>query len=122
MYSLPKADTTTAFAKELIVPFWLVRPTGDKDRANMHRSTIVCKMSVAAGKEECTCDPVLVPILTNTKTIQQGDELLIYSENLVAPTYSIERSPEMPAAAASAPKRSASEPKHQPKKKAMKRR
>ena len=47
----PKADPTTAFAKELIVPFWLVRSTGDKDRANMHRSTLVCKMSIAAGKE-----------------------------------------------------------------------
>ena len=73
------------FAKELLVPFWLVRSTGDKDRANMHRSTIVYKMSHASGKEECTCALVFVPILTNTRVVQQGEELLTYSENLVAP-------------------------------------
>ena len=92
--SAPKADATTAFAKELIVPFWLVRPTGDKERANMHRSTVVYKTSMATGKEEGTCDPVLVPVLQNTRPLKEGEELLIYNGDLEVPTHSM---PQVPA-------------------------
>ena len=119
----PKAHPTTAFAKELIVPFWLVRSTGDKDRANMIRSAFVCKMSMAAGKEETTCDPVSVPILQNTRPLKEGEELLTYDDILVK-AHSMEPIvPEVPAAAQSPKKRAAvSAPKrrNQPKKKAMK--
>ena len=111
--SAPKADATTAFAKELIVPFWLVRSTGDKDRANMHRSTLVCKMSIAAGKEEGVCDPVPVPILQNTKVLQEGDELLVYDSGLVTPKFSLEPQVQPTQKMAAPPKRL-----HQPPKKA----
>ena len=102
--SAPKADATTAFAKELIVPFWLVRSTSDKERANMHRSTVPYKASMATGKEESTCDPVQVPILQNTRPLKEGEELLTYSE-VEVPKHSIE--PQVPAIAQSPRKRAA---------------
>ena len=91
----PKADPTTGFAKELIVPFWMGRSTGDKDRANMHRSTVVYKTSMTTGKEEGTCDPVLVQILQNTRPLKEGEELLTYNGDLEAATHSME--PQVPA-------------------------
>jgi len=102
--SAPKADATTAFAKELIVPFWLVKATGDKDRANMHRSTVVYKTSMATGKEEGTCDPVLVPILQNTRPLKEGEELLTYDGDMEAATHSM---PQVPAITQSPKKRTA---------------
>ena len=97
--SAPKADKSSKpFAKELIVPFWLVRSTGDKDRANMHRSTMKSTMAITAGKEETNEEPVLIPILQNLKPLKEGDELLKY-DGLEMKTFTIE-----PAAAESAPK------------------
>ena len=106
--SAPKADKSSKpFAKELIVPFWLVRYTADKDLANMDRSTLKCTCSFTAGGEESKGDAVLIPILQNLKAIKEGDELLTYDGGLVKPTLTIEpKVPESaPAAAASAPKR-----------------
>ena len=121
--SAPKAHPTTGFAKEFIVPFWLVRSTGDKALANMDRSTIVCKLSIAAGKEENTCEPVLVPILHNTRPVKEGEELLTFDDQLVKATHSMEPiEAEVPAAARSPNKRAAvSAPRrlYQPQKEAM---
>ena len=78
------------FAKELIVPFWLVRSTADENLANMGRSTLKCTCSITAGGEESKGDTVLIPILHNTKARQEGDELLVYSNQQVTPAVSIE--------------------------------
>ena len=85
----------------------MVRSTGDEDRANMHRSTLKCTMSMAAGKEGTNEDSVLIPILQNLKPVKEGDELLTYDGDLVTPALTIEPTvPESaPAAAAPAPKR-----------------
>ena len=123
LHQAPTADPTTAFAKELSVPFWMVRSTGDKDRANMQHSTLMCNVPIATGKEEDTCDPVLVPILQNTRPLKEGEELLTYNGDLEVRTHSIE--PQVPATSQSPKKRAAvSAPKRldQPhQKKAMKR-
>ena len=101
----PKADTSNKpFAKELLVPFWLMRSTGDKDRANMAQSTLKCTTSIAAGKEEHKGDAVFLPTLQNTKVLKEGDELLTYDGDLVKPAHTIEPAP-APEAAASTKKR-----------------
>ena len=125
--SAPKAEQSNKpFANELLVPFWLVRSTGDKDRANMHRSTMKSTMAITAGKEETNEEPVLIPILQNTRPLKEGEELLTYDENLVKATHSMEPvEPEVPAAAQS-PNRKGPYTKYsgrydQPQKKAMRR-
>ena len=121
--SAPKKDDTSSkpFAKELLVPFWLVRSTGDKDRANMHHSTLKCTLPVQAGKEETGCDAVIIPILQNSKAVKEGDELLVFNGDLVKPIHSIE--PSVPAPPQPLQKRKSSVPKrlNQLKRKAMKR-
>ena len=54
--------------------------TDDKDRANMHHSTLKCKMSIEAGGQ--TNDAVLIPILQNSKVVKEGEELLVFDEKL----------------------------------------
>ena len=93
--SAPKVGTSTQpFATELIVPFWLVRYTADKDLANMDRSTLKCTCSFTAGGEESKGDAVLIPILQNTKVVKEGDELLIYDSKLATPAVSLESPPQ----------------------------
>ena len=87
--SAPTANTTTAFANELIVPFWMVRSTGDKDRANMQHSTLWCPTSI-------------VPILQNTRPLKEGEELLIFNGDFTEQTHSIE--PQVPTTTQSAKK------------------
>ena len=111
--SAPKPDKSSKpFAKELIVPFWLVRSTGDKDRANMHYTTMKCTVAITAGKEEANDEQILIPILQNSKQLKEGDELLIYHEQEVK-TFTIE-----PAAAESAPKPQVPATSQSPKKRA----
>ena len=73
------------FAKELIVPFWLVRSTADENLANMGRSTLTCTCSITAGGKESKGDAVRIPILHNLIPIQEGDELLVYDRLKVTP-------------------------------------
>ena len=111
--SAPKPDKSSKpFAKELIVPYWFVRSTGDKERANMHYTTMKCTVAITAGKEEANDEHVLIPILQNLKPLKEGDELLIYHEVEVK-TFTIE-----PAAAESAPKPHAPATSQSPKKRA----
>ena len=121
--SAPKKDDTSSkpFAKELLVPFWLVRFTADKDRVNMHHSTLKCALSISVGKEETGGDAVIIPILQNSKAVKEGDELLVFNGDLVKPIHSIE--PSVPAPPQPLQKRKSSVPKrlNQPKRKAMKR-
>ena len=76
--------------KQLVVPFWMVRATGDKDRANMAMSTIKCTMNCQVGKHEAAEESVLIPILQNTKCIKENEELLVFNEALVETTVSID--------------------------------
>ena len=93
--SAPNVGTSNQhFATELIVPFWLVRYTADKDLANMDRSTLKCTCSFTAGGEESKGDAVLIPILQNTKAVKEGVELLIYDSNLATPTVRLESPPQ----------------------------
>ena len=66
--SAPKVGTSSQpLAKELIVPFWLVRTTADRGLANMELSTLNCTGSFyTACGEEYKGDSVLIPILHNT--------------------------------------------------------
>ena len=102
--SAPKAEQSNKpFANELLVPFWLVRSTGDKDRANMHRSKMKSFLAVSLGKGQTNGEPVFIPILQNSKPVKRGDELLIYDE----PTLTIE--PQVPASAPKRPQEEAAE-------------
>ena len=63
------------------------------------------KTSMATGKEEGTCDPVLVPVLQNTRPLKEGEELLTYNGDLEVPIHSM---PRVPAITQSPKKRTAS--------------
>ena len=96
-----------------------MRSTDDKDRANMHVSSLKCTMSIGAGKEETVEEPVMLPCMQNSKAVKEGDELLVFSERVGKPVETIEPKPAPPAK-----KRKnlgAAKRLHQPKKKAMKR-
>ena len=79
--------------KQLIVPYWLVRATGDKDRANMAMSTIKCTMNCQVGKHEAAEESVSIPILQNTKCIKENEELLVFNEAHVETVVSIDPTP-----------------------------
>ena len=49
---------------------------------------------MATGKGTGSCDPVLVPVLQNTRPLKEGEELLIYNGDLEVPTHSM---PQVPA-------------------------
>ena len=86
----PDQDTLTRiFTNSLIVPYWLARDTGDPDRGNMHQSTLKFMSSFTAGKEAVQ-NPIVIPILQNSRALAEGDELLVYSEALVKPPVSTE--------------------------------
>ena len=91
--------------KQLVVPFWMVRATGDKDRANMAMSTIKCTMNCQVGKHEAAEESVLVPILQNTKCIKENEELLVFKESLMETVMSIETTPSKKGSLSSAGKR-----------------
>ena len=80
---------TRVFTNSLIVPHWLVRNTGDTDRGNMQQSTLKCMSSFTAGREAVQ-NPIVIPILQNSRALAEGDELLVYREKLVKPPLSIE--------------------------------
>ena len=72
--STPKPDKSNKpCAKAVVVPYWLVRQTDDKDRANMHRSTLSCKTAFTTGKKATADDAILMPILQNSKVVNEGE-------------------------------------------------
>ncbi len=80
--SAPKADKSVAkpFAKEILIPYWMVQITNNKEAANMQESKLRLNMTMATDNEdEPSIDEfVKIPILTNTKPVQVGDELIVY--------------------------------------------
>ena len=68
--------------QHFVVPYWLVRRTGDERLANMGPSTVKCTASFRAGGEAGPGGAVYIPTLQNTKPIKQCDELLVYDEKL----------------------------------------
>ena len=61
-------------------PYWLVRGTPDLAAANLESSTIVIAIAAKVKRSHDDLDVAIVtiPILTNTKTIQPGTELLAF--------------------------------------------
>ena len=72
------------FRKQLLVPYWLVGSTGDRDCANMELSTIKCPMPIAA-KDETVDDEVTIPILRNFKVVKENEELLVFNGGSIEP-------------------------------------
>ena len=108
--SAPKVDASShPLAKELIVPFWMVRTTADKGLANMERSQLKSTLSYTPGGDECKGGEVIIPILTNFRVIKETEELLVYSSQQVTPAVSIE--PQPPAKRSASSKRQNSRPK-----------
>ena len=66
--------------KQLVVPYWLVGATGDKDRANMQHATLKCTTSIVTGTEEPADDVGSIPILQNFKAVEENEELLVLDE------------------------------------------
>ena len=81
--NLPKAEKSSKpYGKAVIVPFWHVQGTSEKSSANMQHSTLECKMSIATGSETAGNDVARIPILTNSKALKVGDELLLFEKGL----------------------------------------
>ena len=97
--------------KQLVVPYWLLGATGDKDRANMAMSTIKCTMNCQVGKHEAAEESVLVPILQNTKCIKENEELLVFKDSLLETVVSIDPTPSKKRSFGRTTKRRCPEPK-----------
>ena len=83
--SAPKPDkSANPLSNELIVPYWLVRSTWDKQKANMHHCTMLCTMSITSGPQSAE-ETVEIPILQNSRVLNEGDELFAYNEAIVLP-------------------------------------
>ena len=121
----PKPDKSIhPLGKELIVPYWLGRPTCSREQANMHYSSMKCTLSLTTGKEDSADEAIVVPIMQNSRTLEEGDELFVYKEEIGAKTESLAPAPKPAARAPSGSKRVGSTVgkwPNQPKKKAMKR-
>ena len=80
--SAPKPDKSAAkpFAKELLVPYWMVQSTNNKEAANMQQSRLTLHMTLGTDNEDepSIDESVKIPILINTKPVQVGDELIVY--------------------------------------------
>ena len=122
--SAPRPDkSANPLKKELIVPYWLVRTTGDNEKANMQLSQMKCTVSVAAGKDESAEDSIMIPILQNSKVLNEGDELMTYKEAIVPPKESLAPAPKQEAAPSASKRARPTVGKrlNQPKNKGMKR-
>ena len=72
-------DGTDPLTNSIVVPYWLARAEQDKTIANMKFSSLTCTLSVVAGGEEAP-HRVSLPIMTNTKAVKGGDELVVFAE------------------------------------------
>jgi len=114
----PSKGSADPFGSVLIVPYWSVQYTSHAAHANMQHSTVKCTMSCTCGKDATADESVSVPILQNTKTLNVGDELLIFREEVqivetIEPIQAPPRKRQLPPPTAMK--------KFAPKKKAMKR-
>ena len=115
-FSAASAQQPRRCGLAFVVPYWLVRATGDKDLANMGQTTLKCTGSFTTGGEESPAAPVFIPILQNTKLLKSGDELLVYDKKLETKAESIEPEPLQETRKRAGPQ----ERLNQPRKKAMK--
>ena len=72
---------TKSFDNALIVPFWLVKETADPERGNMQQSTLKCTCSFSTVKGPVH-NSIMIPVLQNFRSVHEGDELLVYNEEL----------------------------------------
>ena len=123
--SAPKPDKSMhPLGHELIVPYWLVRPTCSREQANMHYSSMKCTLSLATGKEDSADEAIVVAIMQNSRVLKEGDELFVHKEEIGAKAESLAPAPTPAARAPPRSKRVGSTVGtrlNQPKKKAMKR-
>ena len=59
-----------------LVPFWFVENTHDPTKANVELGEIAVEVSGSVKKTEAKARVIKVPIWTNTKVIQSGEEIL----------------------------------------------
>ena len=60
-----------------IAPYWLVGTTFDTSSANLDIGSLTMSISTAPKGSDHTTTTIIVPILTNMKTLQPGTELLV---------------------------------------------
>ena len=78
----PKVDLSKAepLANELVIPYWQVKITRDKELANMIETPAKFKMGLATDNDNVE-DVAKIKILTNSKVLREGDELTVYKED-----------------------------------------
>ena len=69
--------------RELIIPYWLVRSTSDKEKANMHHSTLKVRLTSSTDSKanDIAQETVTIPILQNVKMIEEDEELVAYRDS-----------------------------------------
>ena len=69
--------------RELIIPYWLVRSTSQKEKANMRHSTLTVRLtsSTDAKANDIAQETVTIPILQNVKMIEEDEELVAYRDS-----------------------------------------
>ena len=72
-------DAKKPLGDSIVVPYWLARSVQDKNIANMRYSSLTCTLLMVAGGEEAP-HRVSLPIMTNTKAVKGGDELVVFAE------------------------------------------
>ena len=70
-------DAKKPLGDAIVVPYWLARSVQDKNIANMRYSSLTCTLLMVAGGEEAP-HRVSLPIMTNTKAVKGGDELVVF--------------------------------------------
>ena len=101
--SAPKQDIKSSmpFANALLIPYWLVATTNDPSIANMQYS-VLKNVSVVTVDGESSRTVVTMPIMVNSKTVKEGDELLVLESKMES-----NKRPEAIEPAESAPKKKA---------------
>ena len=95
----PKPDkSATPLRKDLIVPYWLVRTTSDKDKANVKYGTLKSTTAIGIGNEEWAEEAITIPVLVNSKVLDEGDELLVSKEESKTKAESLAPAPKPEAA------------------------
>ena len=85
-FEIEKGPTTEKsimpFEKSLIVPYWLVRRTCNRSRANMQEATLWTNSKIMVENRGYG-RKVAIPILQNSKALNVGDELLVFEQKTV---------------------------------------
>ena len=64
-------------ADAMVAPCWRIGSVQDKNIANMRYSSLTCTLLMVAGAEEAP-HRVSLPVMTNTKAVKGGDELVVF--------------------------------------------